>query len=149
MEEILKIDGHLEALVEGELCLPITAENVHRLLVNGNPQPYDGQPLGDDRCFRLAEPQSRPMLIQWLEIGLAKFADYDCVEIGGRRHEVYHTKIDYPYNGLQGCPTNKLCFIIRFDIIAAMALCFTSCSTEGLTTVSLSTTWDTEHTRTW
>ena len=116
MKEILKIDGHLEALAIGELCLPITAENVHRLLVNGNPPPYDREPLEPDRCFRLAEPSARPMLMQWLEIGLAKFADYDYVEIGGRLYDIYHIKLDYPQNGGEGCPTNKLCFIVGFDI---------------------------------
>lgn len=116
MQEILKIDGHMEALVDGELCLPITAENVHRLLVNGNPPPFDGEPLDADRCIRLADPLSRPMLIQWLEIGLARFADYDYVEIGGQLRDIYHMKVDYPFNGSQGCPSNRLCFIIRFDV---------------------------------
>jgi hypothetical protein len=56
------------------------------------------------------------MLMQWIEIGLAKFADYDYVEIGGRLYDIYHIKLDYPQNGGEGCPTNKLCFIIGFDI---------------------------------
>ena len=117
--KVLCIYNQDEAIMNGEAYLRITAETVGKLLIDTY-DPYHPRPLDDQEAWKIAQCDRRPMLHQWLEIGLARFAPFTHVEIIDdrmihHRRLIMSIEVRRPRFQTYAVRTDIECFVVRFE----------------------------------
>ena len=115
----LQIYDQPEAIMNGEAYMRITPDTVGTLILNTY-DPDHPRPLDDQEAWKFAQCDRRPMLHQWLEIGLARFAPFTHVEIIDdrmihHRRPITSIEVRRPRFQTYAVRPDIECFVIRFE----------------------------------
>lgn len=116
----LQIYDQPEAIMNGEAYMRITPDTVVTLILDTY-DPDHPRPLDEQQAWKIAQNDRRPMLHQWLEIGLARFAPFTHVEIIDdrmihHRRPITSIEVRRPRFRTDAVRPDIECFVIVFDV---------------------------------